>query len=138
MIDVENQLFQAVATALRARFPSIYVTGEYVRSPASFPCVSIEEKNNTIWRNGRDSSTLENFAEVMYEINVYSNKSVGKKTECKTIAAFIDETLANMGFTRIALNPIPNAADATIYRMVGRYRAIVAKDGENDFLIYKR
>ena len=138
MIDAENQIFNLVATALRAQYPSIYVTGEYVRAPASFPCVSIEERNNQVWRNGRDSAKIENFCEVMYEINVYSNKTKGKKTECKAITALVDETLASIGFTRIMLNPIPNSADATIYRMVGRYRAIIAPDGENNFVIYKR
>lgn len=137
MIDIENQLFNVLAAALRAEFQSIYVTGEYVRSPASFPAVSIEEKNNTVWRNGRDSTTIENFAEVMYEVNIYSNKTTGKKSECKAIASKLDETFAGLGFTRVLLNPIPNQSDATIYRIVGRYRAIIAKDG-NDFTVYKR
>ena len=64
----------------------------------------------------------------MYELNVYSNKTAGKKTECKKIAAMVDEEMAAMGFTRTMLNPIPNMDDATIYRMVGRYRVTVSKD----------
>jgi hypothetical protein len=64
----------------------------------------------------------------MYEVNVYSNKTIGKKSECKEIAAIIDEQMLALGFARTMLQPIPNLDDATIYRMVGRYSAIISKD----------
>ena len=64
----------------------------------------------------------------MYELNVYSNKAAGKKAECKHIAAVVDAEMAAMGFTRMMLNPIPNMDDATIYRITGRYRAVVSKN----------
>lgn len=66
-------------------------------------------------------------AQVMFEVNVYSNKAEGKKTECKTIMNEIDKTLFAMNFKRLALTPVPNMEDATIYRLVARYR--VATDG---------
>jgi hypothetical protein len=68
------------------------------------------------------------FAAVTYEVNVYSNKQTGKKTECKNIAAVVDEILLAMNFTRSMLEPVPNMADATIYRMTGRYTAVISKD----------
>jgi hypothetical protein len=64
----------------------------------------------------------------MYEVNVYSNKTKGKKSECKAIAALIDNELATLGFSRTMLQPIPNMDDATIYRMTGRYTAVISKD----------
>ena len=42
MIDVENEIFTKVATELRTQFPKVNVYGEDVRSPSSFPCVSME------------------------------------------------------------------------------------------------
>lgn len=72
---------------------------------------------------------------VMFEINVYSNKSEGKKTECKSIAKAIDEKMFSMNFRRLAFTPVPNLEDATIYRIIARYSA--ATDGEN-FYRYKR
>ena len=137
MIDCENQLFTIVAKQLRAACPGIYVTGEYVRAPARFPCVSIEERDNSVWRNSR-TNDVEVHAAIMYEINVYSNKTTGKKQECKAIVQVADEAMRKMGFTRTMLTPIQNLADATIYRMTGRYSGIVAQTGDNDFLIYKR
>ena len=68
-------------------------------------------------------------AQVMFEVNVYSNKAEGRKSECKSIMAAIDEVLFKMNFKRMALTPVPNMEDATIYRLVARYR--VATDGKH-------
>ena len=65
---------------------------------------------------------------VTYEVNVYSNKTSGKKAECKALAAFIDERLLELNFTRTMLEPVPNQDEATIYRMLGRYRAVISKN----------
>ena len=128
MIDIENALFTRIATALRAQFSGIYVVGEYVNAPSKFPAVYIIEMDNTVNRSGRDSGCIENFADVMYQVDIFSNKNKGKKSECKAIAAFIDEQFAGIGFTRSFLNPVPNMDDGTIYRMTGRWIATVGKD----------
>ena len=128
MIDVENEIFTLVSTAVRAKYPKIYMTGEYLKSPPSFPCVSLIETDNQIYRNTRDSGNIENHVQVLYEVNVYSNKTSGKKSECKAIIALIDSEMESLGFTRTLMNPVPNEADATIYRMVARYRAIISKN----------
>lgn len=134
MIDVETEVFNIVSKEVRAKYPKIYMTGEYVKSPPSFPCVSLIEVDNQIYLKSRDSKAIENHAQVLYEANVYSNKTSGKKAECKTIIAIIDSKMEALGFTRIFLNPVPNEEDATIYRIVARYRAIVS----NDHMIYRR
>ena len=128
MIDIESQVFARIATRLRESFDGIYVTGEYVKTPSSFPAVSLVEMDNIPLTRTQTSDSVENHAVLMYELNVYSNKTAGKKTECKKIAAMVDEEMAAMGFTRTMLNTIPNIDDATIYRMVGRDRAVVSKD----------
>ena len=128
MIDIESQVFDRIATRLRETFDGIYVTGEYVKTPSSFPAVSLVEMDNTPLTRTQTSDSVENHAVLMYELNVYSNKVVGKKTESRTIAGVVDDEMAAMGFTRIMLNPIPNMDDATIYRITGRYRAVVSKD----------
>lgn len=128
MIDIENDVFSEVANKARAEFPKLYVTGEYVKSPPSFPCVSLVEIDNATFRNSQTTECQENHVAVSYEVNVYSNKTKGKKAECKEIVAFIDEVLMNLNFTRIMLEPVPNQNDATIYRMLGRYRAVVSRN----------
>lgn len=128
MIDIENELFTKIATALREEFSSIFVTGETVKAPASFPCVSIVEMDNYTLDRTKTSGNVENHANIVYEINVYSNKTTGKKTECKAIFKDIDREMTELGFTRIMRSPVPNMEDLTIYRMVGRYRAVISKN----------
>ena len=128
MIDIEHSVFNSVATDLRAKYNDIYVVGEYVKTPPKFPCVSIVEMDNTTYQRAEDSGSVERYASVMYEVNVYSNKTVSKKSECKEIIALVDERMLALGFARTMLQPIPNLDDATLYRMVGRYSAVVSKD----------
>ena len=134
MIDIESQVFDRVATRVREQFPDIFMVGEYVMSPSSFPAVSLVEMDNAVRESTADSGSNENHANVMYEVNVYSNKTTGKKSECKTIVALIDTEMTAMGFVRSALTPVPNEYDSTIYRIVGRYRAAVSSEHK----IYRR
>ena len=134
MINVETEIFNIIAKAVRKDYPDIYIVGEYVQSPPKFPCVSLVEMDNSAYIRTQTDGNVENHAELMYELNVYSNKTSGKKSECKNIATLIDKELAALNFSRTMLQPIPNIDDATIYRMTGRYRAVVA----NDNTIFRR
>ena len=95
MIDIESQVFTTVATALRTEYgaSNIYVAPEYVSQPPKFPAVFIVEQDNTVHLRGRDSATIENFADVMYQVNVFSNKNAGKKVHAKEIIALVDVSI---------------------------------------------
>lgn len=134
MIDIENEVFNVVAQAVRQQYPDVFLSGEYVKSPSSFPCISLSMLENSVYRDSQTSVCMENHADVTYELNIYSNKAAGKKAECKELAAFVDELLASLGFTRTMLKTIPNLDDATIYRMTGRYKAIIS----NNKIIFRR
>lgn len=133
MIDVESQIYTPIAEALRAAFPGISVSGEYVPAPSKFPYVSIVEQDNYTTEAHMDSSEQERFTTLMYEVNVYSNKSPGKKSVCRGVMNTIDKLMYGMNFRRISLSPVPNMENATIYRLVARYRA--ETDGTN---LYRR
>lgn len=126
MIDCENEVYTRLAKVLREKFPGINVAGEYVKAPSSFPHVSITQSDNSVVAEKMTGAA--EMALVMFEINIYSNKAEGKKTECKAIAKVIDENLFRMNFKRLALTPVPNLEDASIYRIVTRYRAMT--DGQ--------
>lgn len=128
MIDCENEVYTRLAKVLREKFPKIDIASEYVKSPSSFPHVSITQSDSYVPTELQDSGMKENMAVVMFEINVYSNKTEGKKTECKKIVKTIDDELYSMNFRRTAMTPVPNLEDATIYRITARYR--VATDGK--------
>lgn len=133
MIDVESQIYTPIAEALRAAFPGISVSGKYVPAPSKFPYVSIVEQDNYTTEAHMDSSEQERFTTLMYEVNVYSNKSPGKKSVCRSVMNTIDKLMYGMNFRRISLSPVPNMENATIYRLVARYRA--ETDGTN---LYRR
>lgn len=137
MTNIENDVFTAVATEARAEFPGLYIVGEYVPIPASFPAVMLYEADNYVVREG-STTRIDDFVRVMYSVSVFSNKTSGKKSEAKAIADFIDEKMRSLGFTRTSRLQVPNLADATIYRLESRYEAVVG-DGreEGTYIIYQ-
>jgi hypothetical protein len=134
MINVESEIFNTIAKAVRNAYPGAYVVGEYVKFPSRFPSISIVEIDNTAYEKTQSSDSVENHASITYEVNIYSNKVSGKKSECRELASLIDNEFATLGFSRTMLQPIPNGDDATIYRMVGRYKGVVSTDNT----IYRR
>ena len=130
MINIEEELFSNVANKVRETIPDIYIVGEYVKSPPTFPCVSLIEEDNSVYTKTQSTEGNENHCQLMYELNVYSNKVIGKKSECKNIISLIDGIMLEYGFARNMLQAIPNIDDATIYRMVARYSAVVSKNKE--------
>ena len=135
MIDIETQVFNKISKPLRAQFtnPAIYIIGEPVKSPSSFPAVTMYEIDNSTYTTTLTNSGEENHATIAYEFNIYSNKISGKKTECKSISRAIDSIMQALGFKRVSHNQIPNLDDATIFRINSRYKAVVSKDE----IIYK-
>lgn len=125
MIDVESQVYTLCVTALETEFPTINVASEYVRQPATFPHVSIVEMDNYTDTRSADNSLEDRFADIVYQVDIYSTKDYGKKSECRKIANIIDQALIGFGFIRLSLQPLQNLEDGTIYRITGRYRAIV-------------
>lgn len=128
MIDIENEVINLISVEVEKSFPNIFISGERVRVPSSFPAITIAEVDNQQYRRTQSTDNQENHARIIYEINAFSNLAVGKKRECKAIMKIIDEAMSNKGFTRVMLRPIDNLADETIYRMVGRYRAVVSQN----------
>ena len=133
MIDVENSVFTAVKAALTKQFPNITVESVTTYSPSKFPFVCIEEADNYSYLPTRDTSSNENHATVVFEVNAYSNKATKKKSECKAIAVAVDEVMIGLGFTRNTKTPI-NLDEATKYRIFARYTAVVSKTNT----IYRR
>ena len=134
MIDLESPLFTEIATALRSTYSGIFITGEYVPAPARFPAVSIVEMDNSTYRPAWSNRYSEEYAEVMYEVNVYSNLTEGKKAEAKAIMSTVDGLIQPYGFERIFCQPVQNMNDASIYRITARYRAVV----RDNLTIYRR
>ena len=73
MIDIESFLFSQIAGALRSTYEGIFVSGEYVDSPARFPAVTIVESDNSVLPKMRTAApNLENAVSMMYEVNIFN------------------------------------------------------------------
>ena len=122
MIDKEKEIFEAVATALRKAFKSIYVIGaEMSSSPPKFPAVSLVQTNNAIKTEHSTFGSLENVASEDYKAEVYSNLETGKEAETKAITSVISDVLSDLGYVRTFCEIVPNT-DSTISRRMSRYR----------------
>ena len=126
MIDIENVVYNRVATAFSNSYPNGSSYGEATETPAKFPCLTLTEQDNSTYTGSLDAEMKEHDAWVMYDLNVYSNKVSGAKQECKAIMALADSEMLSMGFTRMYCNPTKNF-DSRIYRMTARYRAVVSE-----------
>lgn len=127
MIDIESQVFTKVATEIREAFPNADIQSVTTFTPEKFPCVCVEEADNSALYTSRDTSSNENHARVMYEVNIFSNSAKGAKTECKKLLKIVDETFNRLNFTRIYANGW--RMDMAIkHRIIARYQAVVGKD----------
>ena len=134
MIDFENEIFTAVATAVRSAHAGTTVKGEYVRSPATFPTVALAEIDNVNVDALADSSDEEKYAGLGYRLQVFSNKEGGRKSEAKAIFKTADDILCGMGFRRRTYSTTPEIYNSTIFSITATYEGIADKNG----VIYQR
>lgn len=122
--ELKYEVFDRLANKLRTKYSGIFVSGEYVSSPSSFPAVTFEETANVINERTSDEN-IQNGIDVEYTINIYTNNIGTREKNAREIATDVDGLMLSLGFVRIYSNPVPNLADSTIYRMMLRYRGTV-------------
>ena len=92
MIDIENQIFDNISKVVREHYPDIYMTGEYINIPPTFPSVSLVQKSNPTYRQTQTSASNENHVDVMFEVNIYSSHPI------KVLSNLTPEMLADSTF----------------------------------------
>ena len=134
MLDFQNEIFTKVAASVRAAHKGTTVTGEYTRSPSKFPAATLDEIENVTVAELVDSSDTEKFSGVTYRLQVFSNKTGGRKSEARAIFATADSVMLGLGFRRITYTTTPEIYESTIYSIEATYEAIVGANG----YVYKR
>lgn len=127
MIDVFNEVFTLVAKAVRAQSNNVRIIGEYVQTPSSYPTVTIDEIDNI--EDEIDSSGREKYDRVRYRVQVFSNKSSGKRAEARAIQKEIDVAFKTMGFRRTAYSLTPDIINNTVYCITTIFSAVVDETG---------
>ena len=130
MIDYESDIMIAIQSGLEAAgMEYVKLFDQLMLSPAEFPCVSVENIDNYVYDRTIDSGSNENHVRVAYEVNAWSNSTEDKRAEAKSIFAVVSDVLTHKGFMRLSANPI-NFNSATAYRLTGRFRAVISKEGQ--------
>lgn len=133
MIDTEIEVYDRVKQALTAGgFTDIKVITSYTTRPSEFPCVYMEQIDSVPFE--RANSYDETHTRVIWQIDIYSNKRVGRKKEARAIASCIDTEMRNMNFHRSVMihnyNPSEGTVytndvhDENIYRLILRYEGV--------------
>lgn len=127
MIDFANEIFTHLAEQLMEAYPGIEVKGEYVETPASFPCVSIEETANTPMH--LDSASTAKYALVRYRIQVFSNSQSGKRAEARRIFQTVDRLMQGLNLMCKSMTTTPTVYHASIYQITATFEGTVSQDG---------
>lgn len=134
MIDKEVEIYNLIRNALDDAFgkDEVFILTSYVDNPSKFPCVYMEQTNS--YTINQTQENTENYAVLSFQFDIYSNKVLGRKQECKRIAKVIDDMMLKCNFTRVAMihnyNPSEGTVytndvhDENIYRFILRYEGV--------------
>ena len=143
MIDIESKIVDTIFNAVKANnaYPDADVTTGFDEKTAIFPCVVVEETNNSPFRSANTDDCAENYTRLTYEVSVYTNNVNSAKSEGKKILEIVDTALQGLKFRRIHKNKPLNIA-RTVFRQYGRWEVIVSKPitvGDNTvYQLYRR
>ena len=126
MIDIESKVVDTIFNAVKSEYPSADVTTGFDEANAIFPCVVIQEVNNSPLRRTMTDDCAENHSRIEYEVSVYTDTAGTAKTEGKAILDIVDTALQGLKFRRLRKNQPLNIA-RTIFRQYGRWEVIVGK-----------
>lgn len=134
MVDIFPQLYREAKAIVKSFVESangvqlfgktkVKVSNAYLYSSQEFPCVTIEELDNS---NAEGETDLaEKRSQLMYEVNIY-DKSPQKMERCRKLASVLDGYFSGkIGFNRTLSEPFPNEADSTIYRHLMRFEGYI-------------
>lgn len=126
MIDAEVKIFNRVYASVaplcaNKRFVSTIIT----EPPTAFPAASLIEINNRTVLARQSSTPVENYALVMYQLDVYATS----KSKCREVYAAADDAMIAMNFSRVSGQYMDNAANTKVFRYVARYEAEIDTEG---------
>jgi len=126
MININYEVFDRLTSALKSADDRVETSSVYTNSPSSYPFVSIEEIENSVYEQGVDCCEMENFANIAFEINCYAQGNA-RMSDCYKLLEVCDDFMKSIGFMRESITPMQDQNETT-YRIVSRYSAVVGKD----------
>lgn len=129
MFEIQREIFTAAATEVLTAYPACRITNAFVYAPAQFPCVAIVLSDDGTNASMRDSSKKDNYRDITLTVDVYTNKTDGKKTEAEAIMQIIIDTLYPLNFNMVTCKPMSNINNAQNYRITATFTATVDSNG---------
>lgn len=126
MIYIFNEAYNTLVGKLNDYDNSITTSSVYTNMPTEFPFVSLEEINNSVNQRGMDDDHIENYANVDYEVNIYTQNPKAK-AKADEILQVVDTFFTELGFIRMSKNNFKDNSGTT-YHIIIRYSAVVSKD----------
>lgn len=124
-----NEVYTKVRTAVLAVSSAAFITSTYTPTPSKFPAVFVREVGSFTPTRYLSLANTEKVKEITLEVQVYSNKKSGAKTEVDTILDAVEAALKHQYFYLVSSAPVENT-DSTVYRHAARFRRIVADADE--------
>ena len=125
MIDYEVNIFDKVYRKVSPLCAKGKFVSVYNRTPTAYPAGSLVELSNRTVRDRQSSTPVENFARVMYQLDVYAVE----KGQAKAVYKVADDEMIALGFTRINGDFLDNADNIDVFRYTARYEAVIDPDG---------
>lgn len=126
MINFSNEIFNAVAENLRLLYPGITIKGEYVATPAQFPCVTIDETRNIPTK--MDSAKRAKYADIQYRVQIFCNAEA-KRSQARAIYSSVDEIFMSFGLICKTYTTTPAIYNAEVYSITATYEGVIGQDG---------
>lgn len=126
MIDISNEIFDAVAKSLRSVYPEITVVGENVEKPAKFPTVTIDEIRNVPVH--LDSAAVNKYARITIKTQTFCTDS-RKRQDAREIFNTLDNTMMGLGLFMKTYTTTPTIYNSEVYCITATHEGVVGVDG---------
>lgn len=124
-----REIFTKVADAILAEHPTCRITNAFVYAPPEYPCAAIVLSDDGTREDTRDSSKQDKFRNMTVVVDVFSNKTNGKKTEAEAIMQIVIDTLFSLNFNMVSCKPNSNINNATNYKITATFIATIDSNG---------
>lgn len=125
MIDFEVNVFDRVYRRISPLCAKGKVVSTYVPNPTAYPAASLVELTNQTVRKRQSSTPIENFARVMYQLDVFA---ITKK-DARTVMCEADEEMIALGFDKVGGDFLDNSDNVDVFRYTARYEAEIDREG---------
>ena len=115
-----NAVYTAVTDAAIAVEAGIYCSSKYEPVPDSFPAVYVEEVSRVRTPNNITLAYTDDQNRVIHEVQVWSNKATGARTQAYAVMDAIVAAYNTLYFRLTMMSPMPTT-DRSIYRLVARF-----------------